>query len=186
MGSASVNPTNLGKAYVPPQPGSRPSLTSGNPNFVFGEVDATLASHFIAHSRPPPKHAPWIAATKGTPEPFNSSNMAWPLRQTARRESSSPAFFFAASMPMSAPAIKLSGLLLMKTAALTSCFDVNSFHSILASSCNAGLSVFIFWLLLSRRMIATPSFVTSGTPAKNLRSFEERWRARGALSLIHI
>ena len=45
-----VKPTNLGSAYVPPQPGSRPSFTSGKPGFVFA-TSTRLARHAIAHSK---------------------------------------------------------------------------------------------------------------------------------------
>ena len=37
-GSAFVRPSSRGRFCVPPQPGSRPSLTSGSPSFVLGLV----------------------------------------------------------------------------------------------------------------------------------------------------
>jgi len=41
IGSASVSPMSFGRAYVPPHPGSSPSLTSGRPSLVLGDVVAT-------------------------------------------------------------------------------------------------------------------------------------------------
>merc|ERR1711965_495616 len=65
--------------------------------------------------------------------------------------------------------MKLSGLALMKTAALMSSprLSMSSLHISCASACSAGFSVFIFAFFASSRTIATPSAVTSGSPAKN-------------------
>ena len=63
ISNAISHPISLGARCVPPAPGTKPILTSGNPNRVFGA--ATRATQAIASSKPPPRTLPWSAATKG-------------------------------------------------------------------------------------------------------------------------
>ena len=48
---------------VPPAPGMMPSLISGWPNCA--SSPATIMSHVIASSQPPPRQCPWTEAITG-------------------------------------------------------------------------------------------------------------------------
>ena len=56
-------PMIRGARTVPPQPGNRPSFTSGKPYAVLSLSVNMRRSHQIASSAPPPTHMPSIAAT---------------------------------------------------------------------------------------------------------------------------
>mmetsp|Transcript_91868 Transcript_91868/g.262764 ORF Transcript_91868/g.262764 Transcript_91868/m.262764 type:complete len:205 (-) Transcript_91868:191-805(-) len=51
------------RRWVPPQPGMTPSLISGWPNLAFSP--ATIISHIMASSHPPPRAYPFTAAMTG-------------------------------------------------------------------------------------------------------------------------
>ena len=63
MSIASAFPTARASRCVPPAPGMMPSPVSGCPNRAVS--DATIRSHVIASSQPPPRHQPETAATSG-------------------------------------------------------------------------------------------------------------------------
>lgn len=67
---------------MPPPPGSRPSITSGNPNAVLESFTAILYLQARAVSRPPPRQLPWIAATYGFREDSILLNNSWPVKTT--------------------------------------------------------------------------------------------------------
>ena len=62
---AGPGPISRGSRTVPPQPGSRPSLTSGAARLVVGLLVATRKSQARASSSPPPTQSPSITATLG-------------------------------------------------------------------------------------------------------------------------
>ena len=65
--SACRTPHNLGKRCVPPAPGIKPILTSGNPYLSVSSATRYCADN--ANSIPPPKHAPVKAAMIGFDDP---------------------------------------------------------------------------------------------------------------------
>ena len=73
ISSARCGPVMRGKRCVPPPPGSRPSFTSGRPNWA--ELMATRKCAHSATSSPPPSAVPWIAATTGL---LQFSMASWP------------------------------------------------------------------------------------------------------------
>ena len=60
---ASALPTARVSRCVPPAPGMIPRVVSGWPNCAVSE--ATIRSHDIASSQPPPRQKPDTAATRG-------------------------------------------------------------------------------------------------------------------------
>ena len=67
-GSAARAPIIRGRRWVPPPPGSRPTVTSGWPNSAFGLSAAMRRWQARAISSPPPSAVPGSAATKGLPQ----------------------------------------------------------------------------------------------------------------------
>ena len=61
--SALSAPTNRGRREVPPNPGSKPSFTSGSPTLAL--VEATRYVQARPNSKPPPSAYPLIAQTLG-------------------------------------------------------------------------------------------------------------------------
>ena len=68
--SAAGTPISRGSRWVPPAPGTMPSVTSGKPMRVPGAASRTW--HPSATSQPPPSATPWIAATIG----FSSASIS--------------------------------------------------------------------------------------------------------------
>mmetsp|Transcript_20265 Transcript_20265/g.63033 ORF Transcript_20265/g.63033 Transcript_20265/m.63033 type:complete len:447 (+) Transcript_20265:1579-2919(+) len=156
-GSAACAPMRRGSRCVPPEPGRRPSITSGSARVVFAPEEATRWWHASATSRPPPMHAPWMAATTGVRSAAIRSMIFWPA---VARADASAAVVHAASILMSAPAIKLSGLAEMSTAARTE----RSASSAVSVSSNSPISFFVSVFIrspcASSRIMAMPSAVT--------------------------
>src|SRR2546422_3293076 len=67
---ARPKPTSLTSREQPPTPGIRPRLFSGSPKRA--ERAATLRSHAMASSSPPPTQVPLIAAITGRSEEHTS------------------------------------------------------------------------------------------------------------------
>jgi hypothetical protein len=65
--SAFFAPIMRGRRWVPPDPGSSPTPTSGNPTTAFGSSARTRLWHANASSYPPPRAKPFSAATTGLP-----------------------------------------------------------------------------------------------------------------------
>mmetsp|Transcript_16880 Transcript_16880/g.36566 ORF Transcript_16880/g.36566 Transcript_16880/m.36566 type:complete len:201 (+) Transcript_16880:1464-2066(+) len=158
---ADAAPTSLGSRWVPPAPGSRPSITSGRPSTVFDDVVATRCEHASAISRPPPRHAPSMAATHGfffcivsrvsmQNCPFSPTSATASLEEFPRR---SIIFIFA-------PAIHEPGFAEMSTAALT--FTSLSIEFAIASNSviMPSESEFCFSPAQSSLITATPESVT--------------------------
>mmetsp|Transcript_20800 Transcript_20800/g.52782 ORF Transcript_20800/g.52782 Transcript_20800/m.52782 type:complete len:322 (-) Transcript_20800:197-1162(-) len=157
MSSAAAAPMSLGKRWVPPDPGSRPSITSGTASAVLAPEEATRWWQARATSRPPPMQAPLIAATMGVLELAILSMIRCPACASA---AASPAVVQAASILMSAPAMKLSGFEEMRTAALTDKSACRLASSSSNSSISFFVSVFIFSPCASSLISATPSAST--------------------------
>ncbi len=155
---AVCTPRSLGNRCVPPPPGKRPSSTSGRPSFVFGSRVATRSRQATATSRPPPRQAPWIAATTG----LFASSRRFAVR-CARRDmaSASVAFRTACSMPMSAPTMKLSFLAEARTMAMTSSFPSRSSSTRSRSYPTEACRVLTFCPGTSIDTTATPSLRVS-------------------------
>ncbi len=90
-------PTRRGSRWVPPPPGMSPSLISGWPNWVAGSSVQIREAAVNATSRPPPRHAPWMAATTGLSmffERFSSrSSTRFPSWKSERMVASSFSVF---------------------------------------------------------------------------------------------
>ena len=117
-GRAACGPIRRGSRWVPPQPGMMPSVTSGSPIWVLGWSVAIRWLQASANSVPPPRQAPSITATVGTGSAWKRSNSA--CTDTFRHFAAS-ASGNASSSPMSAPAMKQSGLALRTRTSRTSC-----------------------------------------------------------------
>ena len=75
-----ASPTSRGSRWVPPAPGMTPSWTSGRPSRVSWSSLATRQWQASAHSSPPPRQAPWMAATTGFGKRLQPVEIAaWPL-----------------------------------------------------------------------------------------------------------
>ena len=66
-------PTRRVRRWEPPMPGATPRLISGWPNFAFSL--ATMKSHSMASSQPPPRAKPLTAAMIGF---LNRVMRSWP------------------------------------------------------------------------------------------------------------
>ncbi|MCY1183331.1 hypothetical protein D9M73_239410 [compost metagenome] len=67
-------PTARARRWVPPAPGSVPTFTSGWPKRALSA--ATIRSHIIASSQPPPSASPATAAITGLRQRVTSSQLA--------------------------------------------------------------------------------------------------------------
>ena len=94
--SAAFMPTSRGRRCVPPDPGTTPRMTSGSPSCAVGA--AMRQRQASASSRPPPRHAPLIAAMTGTGADSSAATTAGRSGDTIGRPNS----------PASAPAAKIS------------------------------------------------------------------------------
>ncbi len=110
--SATGSPIRRGSRTQPPNPGTIPSSTSGNPIWVRGSSLAIRESHASVNSAPPPRHTPSIAATVGTGRLASRPNAACARRISASACSRSVIDPIAS---MSAPAMNDPGLPLTTT-----------------------------------------------------------------------
>ena len=93
---ASADPTARVRRCVPPAPGITPIRISGWPNWA--SSPATMRSHVMASSQPPPSAKPRTAAISGSPmAPMRSHAVKWP-------SACSRSGLWSASSTMSAPA----------------------------------------------------------------------------------
>ncbi|BAK12063.1 hypothetical protein PAJ_1983 [Pantoea ananatis AJ13355] len=151
-GKAFCTPIKRGRRCVPPDPGSSPNCTSGRPIRVLSSSEQMRALQASASSSPPPRQAPWIAATTGNGNAAIAAITSCPCLASA---SASWALWQRSIMLISAPAIKLSGLPEISTSP-SSCGCLRA-SAIITAICaaNAALSVFIFSLGTS--MVITPT-----------------------------
>ena len=77
--AARPTPSRRMDSWVPPQPGTRPTVASGSPNCAVSS--ATTRSQFSASSQPPPRAYPCTAAITGCGSRSSSPNA---VRNTAR------------------------------------------------------------------------------------------------------
>ena len=117
MSIATALPTARVRRCVPPAPGMTPRLISGWPNLA--DSEATIRSHAIASSHPPPRQKPETAATRGVRRLRIASH------RSRRRLWYSDTGVPAASSAMSAPAANARSLpprTMQRTASSSSSF----------------------------------------------------------------
>ena len=82
ISSAAARPARRSRRWLPPKPGSRPSVTSGRPSFALSA--AMRRWQHIASSRPPPSAKPLTIATTGLGMRSMRRIRRWPTSEKSR------------------------------------------------------------------------------------------------------
>src|SRR6185369_10161462 len=133
-----LEPDELRQALGAARARKEAELDLGEPELVRDASEATRPRQASAHSRPPPRQAPWMAATTGLRKNARRSNPCWPSREA---RSPSEAVRSEPSQPTSAPTTK-SCLAEVKTIPLTDSSLPSRSSSSTNSDPTAGDSVF--------------------------------------------
>src|SRR5690606_30362842 len=154
--SAGAMPIRRGRRCVPPPAGITPSCTSGWPRRVFEWSVAIRYEQASASSLPPPRHAPWIAATTGFPRWVFSRSRPSKAAWAARMASVPVSGVSSANHLMFAPARKSGFADVITTAVMAESFSRRS-RTVRKSSMRDGSSVLSSSSARSITTVATPS-----------------------------